>query len=140
MAPLEDRSQVSINTPAQEGATYEFMLNYIDDITNSVNELVPERDGVISMIRGGGGNVRVMLVNPQERNRSQQEIADQLSAVLRTKTKARSMVMQQSTFGGRRAGMPVQYVLQATSIERLREILPVSWQKLWKTRRSRWLT
>jgi len=32
--------------------------------------------------------------------------------------------MQQSTFGSRRSGQPVQYVLQATSIDKLREILP----------------
>jgi multidrug efflux pump len=32
--------------------------------------------------------------------------------------------MQQSTFGGRRAGLPIQYVLQAPGIEKLREILP----------------
>jgi multidrug efflux pump len=34
------------------------------------------------------------------------------------------MVMQQSTFGGRRAGLPVQYVLQATTIDKLRDVLP----------------
>ncbi|MBP1666376.1 MAG: Cation/multidrug efflux pump, partial [Bacteroidetes bacterium] len=51
-------------------------------------------------------------------------IADELTADLRKKTKARAFVMQQSTFGSRRMGMPVQYVLQATSIEKLREILP----------------
>ncbi|HUX57986.1 MAG TPA: efflux RND transporter permease subunit [Bacteroidales bacterium] len=125
MAPLEDRSQVSVNTSAQEGATYEFILDYVDDIANSVNELVPEREDVISMVRGGGGNVRITLVKPDKRKRSQQEIAEQLSSALRKKTKARSMVMQQSTFGGRRAGMPVQYVLQATTIDKLREVLPV---------------
>jgi multidrug efflux pump len=77
------------------------------------------------MVRGGNmGNIRVTLAKPDERERTQQEIADQLSADLRTKTKARSFVMQQSTFGSRRAGMPVQYVLQATSIDKLREILP----------------
>lgn len=124
MSPLEDRSQISISTTSQEGATYEFNLDYIDDISKTVTELVPERTGVISMIRGGGGNVRVTLVSPGERERTQQEIADQLGTLLRTKTKARSMVMQQSTFGGRRAGMPIQYVLQATSIEKLREVLP----------------
>ena len=32
--------------------------------------------------------------------------------------------MQQSTFGGRRAGMPVQYVIQAQNIDKLREVLP----------------
>jgi multidrug efflux pump len=125
MAPLEDRSQVIINTVAQEGATYEFMLDYIDDITKTANELVPERDGIVSFIRGGSmGSVRVMLVNPKERKRTQQQIADQLGSVLRKKTKGRSMVMQQSTFGSRRAGMPIQYVLQATTIDKLRKILP----------------
>ena len=130
MAPLEDRSQISVNTTSQEGATYEFNLDYIDDIAKTVNELVPERTGVISMIRGGGGNVRITLVGPKERKRSQQEIADQLSSVLRKKTKARAMVMQQSTFGGRRAGMPIQYVLQATTIDKLREVLPAYMTKV----------
>jgi multidrug efflux pump len=130
MAPLEDRSQISINTTSQEGSTYEFNLDYIDDISKTVEQLVPERNGVISMIRGGGGNARIMLVGPKERKRTQQEIADQLSTVLRKKTKARSMVMQQSTFGSRRAGMPIQYVLQATSIDKLREVLPVFMAKV----------
>jgi multidrug efflux pump len=130
MAPLEDRSQISVNTTSQEGSTYEFNLDYIDDISKTVEQLVPERNGVISMIRGGGGNARIMLVGPKERKRTQQEIADQLSTVLRKKTKARSMVMQQSTFGSRRAGMPIQYVLQATSIDKLREVLPVFMAKV----------
>ncbi len=124
MAPLEDRSQISVNTSSQEGATYEFNLDYIDDIANTLTNLIPERDGIISMVRGGGGFVRVGLVNPKDRTRTQQEIADEMSVVLNKKTKARSMVMQQSTFGGRRAGMPIQYVLQATSIDKLREVLP----------------
>jgi multidrug efflux pump len=130
MAPLEDRSQLSVNTTMQEGATYEYTLAYVDDVANIVNNLIPERDGVISMIRGGGGNVRVTLVNPKDRNRTQQQIADELGAALRMKTKARSMVMQQSTFGGRRAGMPIQYVLQATSIDKLRKVLPAFMAKV----------
>jgi multidrug efflux pump len=125
MAPLEDRSQVSINASAVQGATYDFMYNYLEDISKTVEEFVPERDGYTMMVRGGGfGNVRIMLKNPDERDRSQQEIADDLTDILRKKTKARSFVMQQSTFGGRRAGMPVQYVLQATSIDKLKNVLP----------------
>jgi multidrug efflux pump len=130
MAPLEDRSQISINTIAQEGSTYEFNLDYIDDIAKTITDLVPERDGILSMVRGGGGFVRVTLVNPKDRDRTQQQIADQLGIALRNKTKARSMVMQQSTFGGRRAGLPIQYVLQATSIDKLREVLPAYMSKV----------
>jgi multidrug efflux pump len=124
MAPLEDRSRFSVNVTAPEGSTYDFMIKYIDDLANVVDSLVPEREGVISMVRGDHCDMTIMLVEPKYRKRSQQDIADMLGNVFRKKTKARAMVMQQSTFGGRRAGMPVQYVLQATSIDKLREILP----------------
>ena len=130
MAPLEDRSQVSINTSATEGSTYDFMFDYLSDIAKTIEEKVPEREGYIMMVRGGGGFVRIMLNKPRDRNRSQQEIADDLTGILRKKTKARAFVMQQSTFGGRRAGMPVQYVLQATSIEKLKQVLPVFMAKV----------
>jgi multidrug efflux pump len=131
MAPLEDRSQITINMSAPEGATYEYILAYANDVSNLVEKRVPERASYTTMIRGGSfANVRIMLKKPNERKKSQQEIADQLSAELRTKTKARSFVQQQSTFGGRRAGMPVQYVLQATSIEKLREVIPAFMAKV----------
>ncbi|MBE3087148.1 MAG: efflux RND transporter permease subunit [Bacteroidetes bacterium] len=125
MAPLEDRSQFSINTTTTEGATYEYILAYADDLAKTIEETVPERINYTTMIQGDhGGSLRVTLLKPNKRERSQQEIADDLSALLRKKTKARAFVMQQSTFGGRRAGMPVQYVLQATSIDKLKKILP----------------
>lgn len=124
MAPLEDRSQLNINVTSQEGSTYEYNLSYTEDISNLVEKVIPEYDKVTTMIRGGGGFVRVLLVDPKERERSQQQIANQLSAELRAKTQARASVIQQSTFGGRRAGLPIQYVLQAPNIEKLREVLP----------------
>ncbi|MFH0841801.1 MAG: efflux RND transporter permease subunit [Bacteroidota bacterium] len=125
MAPLEDRSQVTINMSATEGATYEYMLAYGDDLSSLVEQRVPERVRYTTMIRGGTfANIRIVLTKPDERSRTQQEIADRLSLDLRSKTKARAFVMQQSTFGSRRMGMPVQYVLQATSIDKLREVLP----------------
>ena len=130
MAPLEDRSRFSVNVVAPEGSTYEFMLAYIDDLANMIDTLVPEREGVTSMVRGDNSNITIMLDEPKDRNRSQQEIADQLGTVFRKKTKARAMVMQQSTFGSRRAGMPIQYVLQATSIDKIREILPAFMAKV----------
>jgi multidrug efflux pump len=131
MAPLEDRSQVTINMSATEGATYEYMLAYADDLAELVVKTVPERISYTTMVRGGTfANIRIMLRKPDERVRSQQEIADKLSLDLRSKTKARAFVMQQSTFGSRRMGMPVQYVLQATSIEKLREILPAFMAKV----------
>ena len=52
------------------------------------------------------------------------EVAEKISKAIKTKTKARSFVQQQSSFGGRRSSMPIQYVLQAVSIEKLEEVLP----------------
>ncbi|MCL1822035.1 MAG: efflux RND transporter permease subunit, partial [Prolixibacteraceae bacterium] len=125
MAPLEDRSQINVNTTAAEGATYEYKVSYVEEVEKVVNEFVPERDKVTTMIFGGGGSLRLVLASPDQRDRSQQDIANLLTNELRKKTRARANVMQQSTFGGRRMGMPVQYVLQAPNLEKLREILPV---------------
>jgi multidrug efflux pump len=124
MAPTEDRSQVTINTTVPEGSTYEYTFNYVEDLGKTVEKTVPEAKSIMTMVRGGFGFVRTVLKDPNERERSQQEIADQLSAMVRSKTKARAMVIQQSTFGSRRAGQPIQYVIQAQSIEKLREVLP----------------
>jgi multidrug efflux pump len=76
------------------------------------------------MVRGSWAFVRTSLVKPSERERSQQEIVSDLSAELSKKTKARAGIVQQSTFGGRRARQPIQYVLQAPTIDKLREVLP----------------
>jgi multidrug efflux pump len=130
MAPLEDRSQLNIRTTMPEGSTYEFNEAYIEEIVALVERIVPERDKVTSMVRGSFAFVRVVLVPPSPRTRTQQEIANQITAELRKMTKARASVIQQSTFGGRRAGQPIQYVLQAPTIGKLREILPAFMAKV----------
>ncbi len=130
MAPMEDRSQVTINARGPEGATFEFMRDYIDEISDMVERTVPERESMVSMVFGGWNNVRVVLVPPSEREATQNEIALRLTDALRPMTKAMAFVQQQSTFGGRRGGRPVQFVLQAPNIDKLREVLPVFMEKV----------
>ncbi len=124
LAPLEDRSSVSVRTTGPEGVTYEYMRDYTENINLMVDSLVPEAEYVTARVGGGSGNIQVQLADIRDRERSQMEIADELSRAVRSRTAARSFVQQQSTFGGGRGGMPIQYVLQATSIEKLREVLP----------------
>jgi multidrug efflux pump len=124
MAPLEDRSQLSINLTAPEGATYEFILDYTEELSEMVERTAPEVEKLTIYVRGSRAFVRIVLVSPSERTRSQQEIANQLTTELRKMTKIRASVIQQSTFGGRRAGQPIQYVLQAPNIKKLREVIP----------------
>ncbi len=130
MAPMEDRSQLSINVTTPEGSTYEFNRAYTEEVAALIDRAIPESDKVTIMIRGSRAFNRVVLVPPSERERTQQEIANQLTGELRKMTKARASVIQQSTFGGRRAGQPIQYVLQAPNIEKLREILPAFMAKV----------
>jgi multidrug efflux pump len=76
------------------------------------------------------GTVRLTLPDIDQRERTQMEIADELSKAVRNETAARTFVQQQPTFGGRRGGMPIQYVLQANNLEKLREFLPPFMEKV----------
>ena len=125
MAPLEDRSQVTIRTTYPEGATFEYIRDYVDVISNIADTAAPERISNISIARSTWGFIRVILPDIKDRERSQMDIAQNLSQAVRNETDARAFVQQQSTFGGRRAGMPIQYVLQAQTIEKLQEFIPL---------------
>ena len=124
MAPLEDRSQITITTRGAEGVSYEYMRDYTEDITMLVDSIVPDAESVTSRVSSGSGNIRITLKDLAERDYSQMEVASKLTEALSTKTKARAFVQQQSSFGGRRGSMPVQYVIQAVSLEKLQKVLP----------------
>ncbi|MBK5195960.1 MAG: efflux RND transporter permease subunit [Proteiniphilum sp.] len=124
MAPLEDRSQLTIRSSAPEGATFEFVRDYTDRISAIADSIVPERESNIVFTRSGFSMVRLVLPDMNERDRSQMEIATELTRGVRNENAARAFVQQRSTFGGRRAGMPIQYVLQAPNIEKLQEFIP----------------
>ncbi len=124
MAPMEDRSQITINTRGVEGVSYEYMRDYTEDITALIDSIVPDAESVTSRVSSNSGNIRISLKDIKERDYTQMEVAEKLTSAVSSKTKARSFVQQQSSFGGRRGSMPVQYVIQATSIEKLQEVLP----------------
>lgn len=127
MAPLEDRANLRINSTAPEGATYEYTLRYSDNLAELVNRDVPEKESMFQIVGLWSTNsafFNITLVDADKRKRTQQEIADALGVKVRGLTGARSFVSQQQTFGGRRGGLPVQYVIQAQNLQKLKEILP----------------
>lgn len=130
MAPLEDRSQITIRTMGPEGATYEFNRNYTQKIAYIADSVVPDRLINTMRVWSGGGNVNLMLADIRDRKESQMEIADELTKAVRKETEARTFVQQQSTFGGRRSSMPIQYVLQAPNITKLQEFIPEFMRKV----------
>ncbi len=130
MAPMEDRSQITINTRGAEGVSYEYMRDYTEDINLLVDSIVPDAVSVTSRVSNGGGNIRITLKDIADRDYSQMDVAERLTAAIGSKTKARAFVQQQSSFGGRRGSMPIQYVIQATSSEKLQEVLPLFLQRV----------
>jgi len=132
LAPMEDKSRLSISSTAPEGTSYEAMYDYMSKIIAVVDTLT-EKDVIISVTSGGGGGgsvnsgfVRVSLIPPNNRKQTQQEIADALTDKLRDFTFARSYVTQEQTIGGggRGRGLPIQYVIQSPSFEKLRDVIP----------------
>lgn len=138
MAPLEDRGQLNVNSTAPEGATYEYTLRYSDELSQFMLEDVPEIESLFQIVGLWNNNAashRLTLSDASGRSRSQQEIADDLGEKVRAFTGARTFVTQQQTFGGRRGGLPVQYVIQAQNLNKLKEYLPRFMEELDKSER-----
>src|SRR5690606_22484143 len=82
LAPMEDRSQFRLQLSAPEGTSFDAMDKFVDRLTGFMIDSVPEKQIVLSVTSpgfSGSGNantgfVRVTLVDPSERERSQEEI------------------------------------------------------------------
>ena len=132
-APYDDRSYMRVSSTAPEGATYEYMDRFMTELTQLVNDSIPEKSVnlvITSPGFGGSGSVNsgmmiLNLVPPDERERSQKEIAEHLSRLTRKYSEARTMVTEQPTIAvNRRGGQPIQYIIQAQNFQKLEEKIP----------------
>lgn len=133
LAPLEDRSSLRISSRGPEGATYEYMDRFTEEVTGLIQREIPEAEEIMTVTSPGFGSstsinsalTRLWLVPPEDRERSQSEVAADLKGRLASLHGARSFVTEQPTISvGRRRGQPVQFVVQAPTLARLQEILP----------------
>lgn len=133
LAPLEDKSSLRIIATAPEGTSFERMNNFMSELIELTDTLT-EKESLLSVTSPGfgasinvnSGFLRLRLKPPGERTKSQQQLADELSAKLPNYNFARSFVAQEQTIGGNRfTSLPVQYVIQAPNFEKLKEYLPV---------------
>ncbi len=129
IAPLEDRSNIRLNITGPEGVSYSKMVKTTDAITDYLFDSIPERDFVFARTPTGATNsaqVRLSLVKPGDRNRSQADIASDLNKKLARFNSAKVFAIQEQTIsaGGGRGSLPVQFVLQNQDLEKLKDIIP----------------
>ncbi|MCF1714906.1 efflux RND transporter permease subunit [Flavihumibacter sp. RY-1] len=133
LAPMEDRSQFRLSITAPEGTSFDYMDNYIDRIGSFMLDSVPEKRVMITVTAPGfsgtgsvnTGFLRMTLVDPDERVRSQQQIVDMVNRNLGRFNEGRAFAIQEQTIQvNRRGGLPVQFVIQNVNFEKIREILP----------------
>ncbi|HLS38929.1 MAG TPA: efflux RND transporter permease subunit [Sphingobacterium bovisgrunnientis] len=137
-APYDDRSYLSLRVTAPEGVSYDYMDKFMTDLTMLINDSVPEKKVSLVITSPGFGSasvnsgmVRLGLVNPEDRTRSQEEIANDLSKLTRKFSEARVAVSQQPTISvNRRGGLPIQYIIQAQNFQQLEEKIPLFMEEL----------
>ena len=133
LAPMEDRSQFRLQLTAPEGTSFDAMDSYVTRLNNFMMDSVPERDVVLSVTSPGftgSGNantgfVRVTLIPPANRERSQKEIVAMVNKNLSRFNEGRAFVIEEQTISvNRRGGQPVSFVIQNNNFDRLTAILP----------------
>lgn len=135
LAPLEDRGQLRISATAPEGATFDYMLNFTDEISKFLINEIPEseRTAIYTITSPGFGNagsnsgsIRILLRDTTAR-RSQQDIVDAIQPKVKKFTGAKSIVSQEPTLQtGQRGGggLPVAFVVQAPNFDKLKKMMP----------------
>ncbi|NUN99515.1 MAG: efflux RND transporter permease subunit, partial [Saprospiraceae bacterium] len=132
LSPMEDRGRLRGNATAAEGSTFEYTETYMNELADVAMKSIPEREGIITVTSPGFGAgstvntgvITIILKDRDKRERGQAEILEELMPKIKALTGARTFITQEPSFGDRRGGLPVQFVLQAPNFDKLKEVLP----------------
>ena len=139
LAPMEDKSRIRLSSTAPEGTSFEAMDAYQRQLMLLADTL-REKEFLMGITAFGGGSsssvnsafVRLTLLPPGERQRSQMEIARELSRLVKKYNFAQTLVIQEPTITAARGGrnsLPVQFVIQAPDLDRLKKVIPQFMEK-----------
>ena len=133
IAPLEDKGQVRLMVTGQEGASYPQMTKSVQELEDYLIDSIPERDFTFFSVPGfgntgvNGASGRLGMVPPNERNRSQKQIAADLTEKVARFNDIRIFPVEEQTIAvglASRGALPVQFVIQNLDFEKLRNIIP----------------
>jgi HAE1 family hydrophobic/amphiphilic exporter-1/multidrug efflux pump len=131
-APYDDRNSISMSMTTPEGASYEYTDRFMQEISKVIDDSIPEKKVSLIITSPGfgastvnSGRVRIALVDPSDRKRTQKEIAGKLTKLTKKFPEIKTSVIEQPTISvNRRGGLPIQYIIQAPNFEKLREKIP----------------
>ncbi len=132
-APYDDRSAIVMSVTTAEGSSYEYTDRFMQEISRLIDDSIPEKKVALVITSPGfiasasnSGRVRIALVDPSDRKRTQKEIAEKLTKWTKKYPEAKTSVTEQPTISvNRRGGLPIQYIIQAPNFEKLQEKIPL---------------
>ena len=133
IAPLEDKSNIRIQMTGPEGASYAYMTAEGEKIGNFLVDSLTESNFSFISIPGwsssgvNSGMGRIGLVPPADRERTQGEIARDLSKKFARFNNVRIFAVEEQTIAvglGSRGSLPVQFVVQNLNFDRLKAVIP----------------
>ncbi|TAH12249.1 MAG: efflux RND transporter permease subunit [Sphingobacteriia bacterium] len=133
LAPLEDKNRIRFQMSGPEGASYGYMLEAGDKLMNYLIDSIPEKKFVFVAMPGFGGSglnsgtAGLRLVEPNERKKSQSEIAKEITKKLPRFNNLRIFPVEEQTISvgtGSRGALPVQYILQNLDFEKIKSVIP----------------
>lgn len=139
LAPVEDRGEMRVNVTGPEGATFGYMDKVLDDIyadmstkfsKDEVEAFTTVTSPGFGTAGANSGFVRLILTDASTGRRSQMEIFEEVSGMVKKYTAVRAFVTQPQSIGDRRGGLPVQYVIQAPTLDKLKEAIPPFMEKV----------
>lgn len=139
LAPMEDKSRIRLTSTAPEGTSFEAMDAYQRRLMLLMDTL-QDKQFMMGITAFGGGSsssvnsafIRLSLLPPGEREHSQMELARQLSQLVKKYNFAQTLVIQEPTITAARGGrnsLPVQFVIQAPDLQRLKKVIPPFMEK-----------
>jgi HAE1 family hydrophobic/amphiphilic exporter-1/multidrug efflux pump len=115
-----------------EGSSYEYTDRFMQELSQLIDDSILEKKVSLIITSPGfnasaanSGRVRISLVDSDKRKRSQKEIAQKLTQLTKKYPDAKTSVIEQPTIAvNKRGGLPIQFIIQATSFEKLEQKVP----------------
>ena len=134
IAPMEDKSNVRFSISTPEGSSYLYTQQVSDQVTNFLNDSIPEKEFVFNAVPAFGGTggtnssiARIGLTSPENRIRTQDEITKMLNKKMGKFNNARIFGIQEQTISvgaASRGSLPVQFVIQNIDFTKIKDVIP----------------